>query len=290
MNTIYLRNYLLVTIIFALLGCDNGPKNPEQIAFMGKIQSLGAEKDRLSMTALTGKDSSGRVAPADIDSQVEKTEQAILQLIKGSPPDVIQWNAKVNSVQRSGSEIIVHSSYGSQYYDLLIIDPQSVKIAEQFLENDKITFSGNLGPERSRTLFGALSTQEFSFHPTSVVSKYGEIKQSASAIIQKTQLIQAQSAKQEKQRQQQAQEEALKDNIIDLCKSTLRSNLKYPESASFSWFKRNIVKRSENRWTFSDVIEAKNDFGGALPTRFECDATVLDERIEVSVRLLDGAE
>ena len=280
--------YFLLAIVFSLNGCgDQRPQNPEQIAFMKKIQSLKSEKDRLDIIEFSGKDSKGRIAPADIDSQVKKIEQEILHLLKNASIDAVQWNAKVSSVQRKGGEIVVHSYYGSQYYDLVIFDAQSIKIAEKLIEDDEINISGNLGSETSTTLFGALTSQDFSLYPTSVLSKHGEIKQSPIQVKERVALDQARLSQQKKQQQIQSQEEDLKDQIIDLCKNTLRANLKYPESASFSWFKRNFVKKSENKWTYYDVLEAKNDFGGQLPSRFECDATVLDTTIEVSVSLLD---
>ncbi|MBM3576038.1 MAG: hypothetical protein FJX39_10065 [Alphaproteobacteria bacterium] len=280
--------YFLLAMALILNGCgDQRPQNPEQIAFMKKIQSLKSEKDRLDIIDFRGKDDEGRIAPADIDSQVKKIEQEILHLLKNASVDAVQWNAKVSSVRRNGGEIVVHSYYGSQYYDLMIFDAESIKIAEKFIEDDEINFSGNLGSETSRTLFGALTSQEFSLYPTSVLSKYGEIKQLPTQVNERVSLDQARLAQQNKQQQKQAKEEEIKDQIVELCKNTLRSNLKYPESASFSWFKRNFIKRSDNKWTYYDVLEAKNDFGGKLPSRFECDATVLDKEIEVSVRLLD---
>lgn len=280
----------LLTIIFALVGCDHRPDNPEQIAFMKRIQSLKSEKDRLDILAFNGKDNSGKIAPADIDAQVEKIEQEILHFIKESTPDAVQWNAKVSSVQRNDSGIVVYAYYGSHHFDLNIFDAQAIKIAENFIEDDEIKFSGNLGPETSITLFGALSSPEFSLYPTSILSKYGEIKQSPTQVNEKLGLNQAEAVQQEIQHQKETEEDQLKDKIIDLCKGTLRSSLKYPESASFSWFKRNFIKRSESKWTYYDVLEAKNDFGGELPMRFECDATILKEEIQVSVKLLDGAE
>ncbi len=280
--------YFLLAIAFVLNGCgDQRPQNQEQIAFMKKIQSLKTEKDRLDIIDFRGKDDEGRIAPADIDSQVKKIEQEILHLLKNASLDVAQWNAKVSSVQRNGSEIIVHSYYGSQNYDLVIFDAQSINIAEKLIEDDEINISGNLGSETSITLFGALTSQEFRLYPTSVLSKYGEIKQSPTEVNERVSLDQARLARQNKQQKKQAQEEELKDQIVELCKNTLRSNLKYPESASFSWFKRNFIKRSDNKWTYYDVLEAKNDFGGELPSRFQCDATILDTEIKVSVRLLD---
>lgn len=281
---------LLLTFLVFILGCDQGPKNPDQIAFIKKIQGLKSEKDRLDVIAFRGTDSSGRIAPADIKSQGDVIEKEIVRFLKVAGPDAIQWNARVGSVSRNGSEIIVHSTYGSQYYDLMIFDAQSIKIAEQFVEDDKINFTGNLGPETSITLFGALSSQEFTLYPSSVTSKYGEIKQSSAEISKRLLLNQARATQRQKQTQKQAEEEEIKDRIVDICKNTLRSNLKYPESASFSWFKRDFIRRSENRWTYYDVLEAKNDFGGELPSRFECDATVLKDEIEVSVRILDGRE
>lgn len=280
--------YFLLAVIFALNGCgDQRPKNPDQIAFMKKIQILKSEKDRLDIIEFRGKDSEGRVAPADIDSQVKQIEQEILNLLKHTSIDAVQWNATVSYVKRKDGAIVVYSYYGSQHYELVIFDTQSIKIAESLVKDDEINFSGNLGSETSATLFGALASQDFSLYPTSVLSKYGEMKQSPIQVNERVALDQARLSQQKKQLQKQAQEEELKDQIIDLCKNTLRANLKYPESASFSWFKRNFVKRSDNKWTYYDVIEAKNDFGGELPSRFECDANVLDKEIEVSVRLID---
>lgn len=279
---------LLLLISFVLNGCgDQRPQNKEQIAFMSKIQRLESEKNRLDIIDFRGTDDEGRVAPADIDLQLKKIEQEILLLLKKTPIDANQWNATVSSVRRNGDEIIVRSHYGSQRYELVIFDAQSIKVAEQLIEDDEINFSGNLGAETSKTLFGALVAQDFSLYPTNVSTKYGEIKQLPTHVDERVAVDKIRLMQHREQQQKQSQEEDLKDQIISLCKDTLRASLKYPESASFSWFKRNIVKESDNKWTYSDVLEAKNDFGGELPSRFICDATVLDEEIEVSVRLID---
>ena len=281
---------LLLTLIFSLAGCDQMPENPEQMAFLEKIRNLKSEKDHLDGISFRGTDESGKIAPADIEEQANKNEYEILQLLKESPLEVVQWSAKVSNIVRSDEGLIIHSFYGSQHYDLIIFDSQAVKIAENFIEDDLIKFSGNLGPEQSSTIFGALSSQDFSLYPTNIISTHGEIKQSQAEINEKLSIKKEQLIQQEKQNQKESEEDQLKDKIIDLCKSTIRSSLKYPESASFSWFKRNFVKKSESEWLYYDVLEAKNDFGGELPTRFECDAKVIGEKLEASVRFLDGVE
>lgn len=296
----HIRNLLLNTICLLILmtmvsislsGCDQPPENTEQVAFLHGIRILKSQLSNLESTALSNafldKNSLEKRDQNEIDELVAKKEEEINKFLHSSPPNAVLWNAEVLDVKRSGDDIVINAEYGEQIYRLKIIDQQAKEIAKSFAEGDKIKFSGNIGQEVSKTLFGALAAPEFSLYPTSVLSKHGEIKQLPAEVKEKISLDQARSTQQKKQQQKQAQEEELKDQIIGLCKSTLRSNLKYPESARFSWFKRNFIKRSDNKWTYYDVIEAKNDFGGALPSRFECDATVLNEEIEVSVRFLD---
>ena len=158
-------------ITMTLLGCSNGSENPEQITFINKIKSLGSENSYLKWIYAQGKDDSGRIPSADISSQIENSDQEIRNFLKNSPSDVIQWNARVGGVQRNGNEIIIQSSYRSQYYYLKIFDNNSIKIAEKFIDGDMINFSGSLGPEVSKTLFGALFNQEFILYPTNASSK-----------------------------------------------------------------------------------------------------------------------
>ena len=280
---------IAATLLSVILGCDNGPKNSDQIAFITKIHQLQSKKDKLDVVSWRGKDDSGRMAPSDISTQIKEVESEIWSVLKNSKLDANQWNASVISVKRSENDILIHSAYGSQDYYLNVFDENSKKIAEQFKEDDKITFSGNLGAERSQTLFGATMNQDFLIYPTRISSSYGEIRQDEAIVKTRISSDQSNAVAQQKQRSRDDEEERLKDRIIELCKDTLRSNMKYPESVSFSWFKRNFKRHSENKWTYYDVVEAKNDFGGSLPSRFECDATVSGDRIEVSLNILDGS-
>ena len=249
------------------------------------------------MTAFRGTDSSGRIAPADIKVQVEGIEKEILHFLRDTRPDTDNWYATVNSIKRIGSELVIHSSYGSHHYALLIFDPLAIKVAEQLVEGDKIVFSGNLGAELSTTLWGGLSSPEFNLYPTQVSSKRGEIRQTQNAINEKFSQNMAslalkakQEAIEEDRRQKQREEDDLENQVIGFCKDSLRNQLKYPASASFSWFKGRVIRKSENQWSFSDVVEAKNNFGGELPIRFVCDVTRIEDKANVSIQLLDGTD
>lgn len=279
--------YFLLLIVSGIIGCDNGPVNQEQINFINNIKQLESEKTKLNITSFRGKDDSGRIAPEDISSQIKEIKQEILTLLNNPNIDAKQWYASVVSVKRNGTDLILHSAYGSQDYYLTIFDDKSKKIVEQLIENDKITFTGKLGPDTSKSLLGAISNQLFSIYPTSVQTSHGEITQMPTEVKRRIELDRRDAAAQEVQKQKANGEEELKDRIIEICKETLRSNMKYPESVSFSWFKRNFEKKSETEWIYRDVVEAKNDFGGELPARFECYASVAGDRIKVSVNILD---
>jgi len=173
---------IAAVIVIALVGCEDRPQVPDQIAFMHQISVFKRRNDDLNNLEYNGKDGSGRLAPADISEQVKASEREILQFLKQTPHIADQWIATVVGVHRKGAMVVLNASYGMQSYSFHIYDPQGVKIAEQFLGDEEIVFSGNLGPERSMTIFGALAWPTFSLYPTRLSSKHGEITQSMADI------------------------------------------------------------------------------------------------------------
>jgi hypothetical protein len=172
----------VVAIVIALVGCEERRQVPDQMAFMHQISVFKLRYEDLNYLEYNGKDSNGRLVPADISEQVKASDREILQYLKDTPRNAVQWIATVVGVHRKGSMVVLNASYGMQSYSFHIYDPQAVKIAEQFTGDEEIVFSGNLGPERSMTIIGALAWPSFSLYPTRLSSKHGEITQSLADI------------------------------------------------------------------------------------------------------------
>lgn len=130
----------------------------------------------------TGEDGHGRLAAADISEQVNASNREILQFMKKTPHNAVQWIATVDRVKRDGAMVVLNAIYGMHSYSFYIYDPQGVKIAEQFTGGEEVVFSGNLGPERSITILGSLVAPSFSMYPTRLSSKHGEITQALADI------------------------------------------------------------------------------------------------------------
>ena len=278
-KTVFLK--LIVFTAIVLIGCgENIPENTVQSEFASKIYRLQSEKGELEVVNFFGRESDGRLAPADIEIKTEQIKEELEGLLYRNNIDAIEWNAEIDAINRDGNDIVVNASHNSQHYRLRIYESAAKKMAEKFTPKEKIRFSGRIGPETSLTFSGALLLQEFSFEPSSISSKHGELRQSSVNIAERL-------ARNNAEKEQAAEEEELRIQVIDFCKEELRSKLKYPESASFSWFKGEVTQTGENKLTYTDVLEAKNDFGGKLPKRFRCDVSLSGEKLKVSIKFFD---
>lgn len=169
---------LAIAIAFGLTGCsDKRTTVPEQIAFINKISAYKTQSDHLSYMKWHGKDENRELPPENLTDQIEDSDRKILQLLN-KPPNAVQWIATVVSIRRQNNEIFISAGYRDQSYGLIIFDEKAKRIAEKFKEDDEISFTGIIFPEKSWTIFGALINAEFLIEPTQISSKYGQITQS----------------------------------------------------------------------------------------------------------------
>lgn len=254
-----------------------GKYNRVQQEFVQLISKMGEELTNKNLVALTGKGADGKLAPEDIDNQVQNLRNEADFVLSAGSPVAKLWKARVTGVTRDGPYVVLHASYLGHQYDLYMFDEQAKELAQRLEDDDGILFSGNLGPERSLTRWGAFTSPSYLFYPTYVTNGTLEIKQSADQVAQLEERDAAARL-----------DQTLAPAIMQSCKQHVLATLKYPASGSFSWFKSNVRKVSENEWLYTDVVKSVNDFGGKLPVRFVCEATLDGEKILTTVHQLDG--
>ena len=231
----------------------SGKYNTDQRNFVRLLSDMKSQLSDTNWAAITGKGEGGRLAPEDIDDQLQALRNQVDFLLGAGSPVAKLWKASVSGVTRDGPFVVLHAHYGSHQYELYMFDSTSKDQAQQLKEDDEILFSGNLGPERSMMRWAALAVPSYRLYPTYVTNGTLEIKQRADQVAQL------------EQREAAARlDEALAPAIIQSCKQHVLATLKYPASGSFSWFKSDLRKVGENEWLYTDVVKAMNDFGGKL--------------------------
>jgi len=255
----------------------SGKYNKEQREFVKILSVLQNKLIEKNVYALTGKDKEGKLAPEDIDDQVQELRNQADFIFGAGSPSAKLWKATVLGLTRDGPFVVIHASYLGHQYKLYMFGDTSKEQAQLLNEEEEILFSGNLGPERSLTRWGALAAPSYRLYPTYVTNGTLEIKQNADEI-----------RKLEEREVEAALEEAVAPVIIQNCKQHVLATLKYPASGSFSWFKADLRKVGNRDWVYTDVVKAVNDVGGKLPVRFVCEAELEGQKVRTTVRLLDG--
>lgn len=288
-----LIQYFVIALAMAIVisGCSKEQKSAEQQEFIQKFRTLKNEYDNISSKEFIGKLNIGqKLPPKDLEQQAEKKYKEFREFIDKTQPTAELWDGTIGAMKREKDHILISANYDGHFYYLRIFDPKGMETVEQFKQGDKIKFSGNLGRETSKTLYGALHTPEFEFYPTYVQHRNGEINQPIERINELVEIERrALQAKQEKKRQS-AIDSQIQDRIQEVCREVLVRNLKYPESAEFPWFKKKFVKEASNKWIYYDVVKAKNEFGGEIPRRFKCSAVLSKDEIHAEVYLTDGMD
>lgn len=281
--------FLYLPIVFVLLqvaACSGPAENKEQDGFINSFRILKSELQNLKTENLVGwigKD----IEPKNLDHQIAEKQRKLDELLGDKERQANSWNAEVDSIIRDDSNIIIKASYSDHLYRLKIFDPSAKKIAEQIKSGDQIIFSGKLGAEASTTKTGAALAPEFYFPPTEILWKSVKISQSLSAIKDTNDEQQRQIDQQSKDRATSQKESERGAFVKAECRNVILKQLKYPASGSFSWFKSELIKSSSESWVYSDVISAKNEFGGDLPVRFVCNGKYVNGKLSLTTRLLD---
>jgi hypothetical protein len=281
--------FLYATITFVLIhvaGCGGPSENKEQEAFIKNFRTLKSELQDLQTDKLVGW-MSKNLQPENLGQQIEEKQRKLDELLGDKSRQANSWNAEVDSLIRDGSKIIIRASYGGHFYGLEIFDPSAKKIAEEIKAGDQIVFSGRVGAETSITKTGAALAPEFRFPPTEILWKSAKISQSLSAIQDINDELQRQLNQQSKDMAISREETERGALVKAECRKAILKKLKYPASGSFSWFKSELVKNSTESWIYSDVISAKNEFGGDLPIRFVCEGKFVKDKLSLTTKLLD---
>jgi hypothetical protein len=281
--------FLYAPIVFVLIqvaACGGPTENKEQESFIKTFRILRSELQNLKADKLVGW-LDKNLQPENLDQQIAEKQRKLDELLGNKGRQANSWNAEVDSLIRDGSNIIIRASYGDHFYQLQIFDPSAKKIAEQIKAGDQIVFSGKVGAEASITKTGASLAPEFYFPPTEILWKSTKISQALS-------VIEGRNDERERALHQQriasaaSQEESARGQFVkEECRDAVLKKLKYPASGSFSWFKSELNKKSTDVWTYSDVISAKNEFGGDLPVRFVCEGKYIKEKLNLSLKFLD---
>lgn len=274
--------FLYAPIVFVLIqiaACSGPAENKEQENFIKNVRTLKSELQNLQTEKLVGW-MSKNLQPENLGQQIEEKQRKLDELLGDKSRQANSWNAEVDSLIRDGSNIVIRASYGDHFYRLEIFDPSAKKIAEEIKAGDQIVFSGRIGAETSITKTGAALAPEFYFPPSEILWKTKKIVQSVAAIEDK---------KSEQARGQAvSREDSERAAFVKAeCRKTVLEKLKYPASGSFSWFKSEMNKKSSDVWVYSDVISAKNEFGGDLPVRFACEGEYEKGKLSLNLRFLD---
>lgn len=188
-------------------------------------------------------------------------------------------------VKSSGDkdQITIELSNEGQTYHLVLIDSESVNFTKELKKGDKVIFTGDLGHETSFTTSGALEEPEFRFYPFKMKRPNDEewVNQSQ----EKVQQILA-------DRKAENADSYIKIEVATQCEKVIKSQLRFPESADFSWLGE-AVKQDDGRWIYRNKVEAKNALGNEIPYRFYClaDGEYLDDSAKVSIlkaEFIDG--
>ena len=225
----------------------------------------------------------------------ETTDAQLDQLRFGTNrPPAKDWNGRVVNVYEYEPYTVVKAIYSSQEYELFFFGDESREKVRTLGKDALLTFSGDLGSERSMTGHGARTNAEFKFYPTTLISGSISINIDPALITERVSANQRSGEERDKQRNNQnnsdARDSAIESQVIDFCRESVLEQLKNPASGSFAWFKKEIKKESENKWVYRDVIKSKKLSGAVLPSRFVCTVTVSGEKLSGNARILKKDE
>ncbi len=266
---------LILSTAFFVSCTDDTPKNSQQLDFISQITNFNDALTDLQTTKLIGNAQDGSLPPENIDELISTKTREVREFL-GNPPYANLWNAKIYDIRRNGALIEISAGYADvQHYTLKIADPAAKRIAESLRADTMIQFSGQLSPEGSATLLGALTYPEFEVYPVLVTIGSNELRQDKKLIAQ---LVESEA--------NDSDDNEFKIRTKEICQDVIKQHLQYPASAYFP----TIIKRYEkvgDTWVYYDTVSAKNELGNDIPRRFKCTGTTIDDEIEVRVEYID---
>lgn len=278
--------YQVIFVVVLLAACGEGKINQSQMEYLNKLHAIKNSLTELKTSRFIGRGENGGMLPENID-QLISDKQSELDRLHQNPPFAESWNAKITSLKREGSFVVINTIYGETWYMMKISDPVAKKLAEDLREDDEIQFSGQLMPERSKTSIGALIASEFAVYPTKVIRGKTVLTQSQQ-ITEEGRSVEAKSIDDQKRASEaSAKEEQLKRRVKQICQETILRNLKYPASAYFPTVIKQYQRGEGGSWIYNDVVSAKNELGADIPKRFTCTGRVEGDEVVVRVKYID---
>ncbi|PMM32477.1 hypothetical protein [Vibrio lentus] len=258
-----MRKVLLSVIMgLSLVGCGNSDEPKQQKDFYQKIEQLEKE-------LAIAKDSSNTLI-------IDKKEKEIKRFLKNNQQQAQDWIGEVSHVRRDDQgRLRIKLENRNQEYTLNIIDLKAIEYASNFKAGDEVVFTGKLGAERSITISGALDNPEFKLIPESF-----RLKLDKESIVQNDDVIREQILLDKKERL----ESRIQTEVAMACKREVRRNLTYPNSADFSFMNMNIHKVNDNKWAYSNSVEAKNALGHLLEKNVICYAELTTSESSFSIK------
>lgn len=256
-----MKKVIVVLNLLILIGCSGSDVPSSQTEFARLILAF---EDRYKAADRSGN-----------EVQKSAVEAEIIQFLRETPHRADDWRATVKSISDGDGHRMVVAKHRDMEFTLKLIDEKAKLWGAGLERGAEIEFSGQLGRENSITIYGGLAEPEFAFFPEQVRVVGG------AAVVQAKSLIEAALAA----KAQISADISIQSEVTVGCHDAVIRRLKIPESASFSWLKGSYEKQADGVWVYSNVVEAKNDLGNAIPHRFICKAAVLPEEKETSIKV-----
>lgn len=191
----------------------------------------------------------------------KKAEETAKTFLKGNPVIAENWKATVDKIRNSGDSTEIVSQYKTHTYTMRIADPSLKSWASTLKNGDPITFSGNLGKERSVTTVGGLRNPEFTFFPERIrlTSETTDRTQSKESIDNAL-----------KADEEQAKRDTLIEAVDSLCEDAARAKAFNKRKADFSILHRGITQMDSSTWRYTNEVTLQNAFGAQITYRVSC--------------------
>lgn len=243
----------LLTAILLAAGCDSGNSTKQSAApdtQSNYSDQIKQQQDLMEQAKKTNNELT--------EKKAEETAKAFL---KGNPVIADNWKASVDKILDSGDSTEIVSQYKTHTYTMRIADPLLKGWASTLKNGDQITFSGNLGKERSVTTAGGLRNPEFTFFPTRI-----RLSSETTDRIQSDEAIKnALKADEEK-----TKKNTLIEAVDSLCENAARAKAFNKREADFSILHRSITQIDINTWRYTNDVTLQNAFGAKITHRVAC--------------------
>lgn len=237
---------LVFPIIVAACGEQQALEPAAQKSFKGLVLSLSKLHEE-------AEGSGNALAEEEFEKRFEKE-------LKKTNRRATSWVGSFVSSSGEKEKLTIELQNDDQTYHLVLIDPDAVNFTKNLKKGDDVLFTGDLGYETSFTVSGALEEPEFRLYPFNI--KRPNDKEWVSQSKEKIKQVLAEG-------KAEHAEAYIEIKVAAQCKMAITAQLRFPESADFSW-SGEVVKQDDNQWLYRNTVNAKNALGNAIPHRFYC--------------------